>query len=48
VRRVTSEPTLADYYRRQGFRLVRERTFRGRPVYALQRPAQLLPEPLSA
>jgi GNAT superfamily N-acetyltransferase len=48
VRLVTSEPALADYYRRQGFDLVRERTFRGKPVYALQRPAQLLPEPLSA
>ncbi|MER6617353.1 hypothetical protein [Streptomyces xantholiticus] len=48
VRRVTSEPALVDYYLRQSFTLVRESVFRGRPVYALQRPAKLMPEPLSA
>lgn len=48
VRKVTSEPALADYYRRQGFTQVREATFRERPIYAFQRPAQLMPEPLRA
>lgn len=48
VRQVTSEPSLADYYRRQGFSFVRESVFKGRPVYALQRRARLMPEWSSA
>ncbi|PWI06550.1 hypothetical protein DIZ27_32965 [Streptomyces sp. NWU339] len=46
VRRVTTEPRLAAYYQEQGFALVRERAFQGRPLYALQRPAELRPDPL--
>lgn len=46
ARRVTTEPRLADYYQRQGFTLVREGTYQGRRLYALQRRAERLPNPL--
>ncbi|MFF1257499.1 hypothetical protein ACFVZT_11795 [Streptomyces sp. NPDC058321] len=46
VRRVTTEHRLAVYYQEQGFSLVRECEFNGRPLYALQRPARRLPNPL--